>query len=119
MIACRAALDVPGELAQFVAELLAAQRCRRGTPRGSRALACFWQAVPGLRWFRDRAAPGALARDQDRRHRPCRPRPHPLRARPHPVKFVIPQPGGSGPGRSRLKQPLDYHPPGEHTQVHA
>jgi hypothetical protein len=26
---------------------------------------------------------------------------------------------GSGPGRSRLKQTLDYHPPGEHTQAHA
>lgn len=25
--------------------------------------ACFWQVVPGLRWFRDRTAIGALARD--------------------------------------------------------
>jgi DDE superfamily endonuclease len=53
---------VPRELAQFTARLLAAAR-RRGTLRGSRALTCFWQAVPGLRWFRDRTAPGALARD--------------------------------------------------------
>ena len=32
-------------------------------PRGSRALTCFWEAVLGLRWFRDRATPEALARD--------------------------------------------------------
>jgi hypothetical protein len=47
------------ELAQFVSKLLAAERRRRGT----RALSCFWQAVPGLRWFRDRTSPQALARD--------------------------------------------------------
>ena len=63
MIAYRATLDVPGELVQFVARLLAAERRRRGTPAGSRALTCFWQAVLGLRWFRDRTAPDALARD--------------------------------------------------------
>jgi len=58
-----ATLDVSRELAQFTAKLLAAERRRRGTPRGSRALTCFWQAVLGLRWFRDRTAPDALARD--------------------------------------------------------
>jgi len=63
VIAYRATLDVPRELVQFVAELLAAERRRRGTPRGSRALTCFWQAVLGLRWFRDRPTPEALARD--------------------------------------------------------
>ena len=63
MIAYRATVDVPRELAQFTAKLLAAERRRRGTPRGSRALTCFWQAVLGLRWFRDRTAPDALARD--------------------------------------------------------
>jgi DDE superfamily endonuclease len=63
VIAYRATLDVPRELAQFTAALLAAERRRRGTPRGSRALTCFWQAVLGLRWFRDRTAPDALARD--------------------------------------------------------
>ena len=63
MIAYRATLDVPRELAHFVAKLLLAERRRRGTPRGSRALTCFWQAVVGLRWFRDRTAPDALARD--------------------------------------------------------
>lgn len=49
------------ELAAVTAALLAAGR--RGTPRGSRKLTCFWQAVPGLRRFRDRTAIGALARD--------------------------------------------------------
>ena len=63
MIAYRATLDVPRELAQFVAKLLLAERRRRGTPRGSRALSCFGQAVVGLRWFRDRTSPDALARD--------------------------------------------------------
>jgi hypothetical protein len=63
VIAYPATLDVPRELAQFTARLLAAERRRRGTPRGSRALTCFWQAVLGLRWFRDRTAPDALARD--------------------------------------------------------
>jgi hypothetical protein len=63
VITYRATLDVPGELAWFVAKLLLAERHRRGTPRGSRALTCFWQAVLGLRWFRDRTAADALARD--------------------------------------------------------
>ena len=63
MIAYRATLDVPREVVWSVAQLLAAERRRRGTPRGSRALTCFWQAVLGLRWFRDRTAPDALARD--------------------------------------------------------
>jgi hypothetical protein len=63
VITYRATLDVPRELVQFVARLLAAERRRRRTPRGSRALTCFWQAVLGVRWFRDRATPDALARD--------------------------------------------------------
>jgi hypothetical protein len=63
VIAYRATLDVDRELVQFVAKLLAAERRRRGTPKGSRALTCFWEAVLGLRWFRDRTAPDALARD--------------------------------------------------------
>jgi hypothetical protein len=63
VIAYRATLDVPRELVQFTAKLLAAERRRRGTPRGSRALTCFWQAVLGVRWFRDRSSPEALARD--------------------------------------------------------
>jgi hypothetical protein len=63
VIAYRATLDVPRELARFTARLLQAERRRRGTPRVSRALSCFWQAVLGLRWFRDRVCPDALARD--------------------------------------------------------
>jgi DDE superfamily endonuclease len=63
VIAYRATLDVPRELVWFVAKLLLAERRRRGTPRGSRALSCFWQAVMGLRWFRDRTTADALARD--------------------------------------------------------
>jgi len=59
----RATLDVPREVVWFLAKLLAAERQRRGTPRGSRALTCFWRAVLGLRWFRDRTAADALARD--------------------------------------------------------
>ena len=51
------------ELAWFVARLLLTERRRRGAPNGSRVLSCFWQAVLGLRWFRDRTAPDALARD--------------------------------------------------------
>jgi hypothetical protein len=63
VIAYRATRDVPRELAQSVAKLLLAERRRRGTPRGSRALTCFSQVVLGLRWFRDRNTPEALARD--------------------------------------------------------
>lgn len=59
MIAYRATLDVPRELAQFVARLLWAERLRRGTRRNTRALTCFWQAVLALRWFRDRTCPDA------------------------------------------------------------
>jgi hypothetical protein len=53
----------PEGLAWFVAKLLLAERRRRGIPRGSRALICYWQAVLGLRWFRDRTTADALARD--------------------------------------------------------
>jgi hypothetical protein len=63
VIVYRATVDVPGELAWFVAKLLLAERRRRGTPRGSRALSCLWQAVPGVRCFRGRATADALARD--------------------------------------------------------
>jgi hypothetical protein len=63
VISYRATLDVPRELVQFTAKLLAAERRRRGTPAGSRALTCFWEAALALRWFRDRTSPGALARD--------------------------------------------------------
>lgn len=63
MIAYRAMLDVPRELAQYVSRLAAAERRRRETRRHSRALSCFRQAVLGLRWFRQGADITALARD--------------------------------------------------------
>jgi DDE superfamily endonuclease len=63
VIAYRATLDVSRELAQFVGRLLQAERRRLGTPKGSRALSCFWQAVLGLRWFRQDADVAALGRD--------------------------------------------------------
>ena len=64
MITYRATLDVPRELVWFVARLLPAERRRRrGTPEGSRALTCSWQAVLGLRWFRDHTMPDVLAPD--------------------------------------------------------
>ncbi|MQA62356.1 MAG: IS5/IS1182 family transposase [Actinophytocola sp.] len=56
-------LDVSRELALQVSHLLAAQRRRRGTRKGTRALACFRQAVLGLRWFRQHADITALGRD--------------------------------------------------------
>jgi hypothetical protein len=58
-----ATLDVPRELAQHLGRLLRAERRRRGTRPNSRALTCFWQAVLGLRWFRQNTDPTALARD--------------------------------------------------------
>jgi hypothetical protein len=63
VISHRATLDVSRELARYVARLLWAERRRRRTPKGSRALTCFWQAVLVLRWMRDRTDPAALGRD--------------------------------------------------------
>jgi hypothetical protein len=63
LIAYRAILDVPCELAQYVGRLLAAERRERGTRCDSRALTCFHQAALGLRWFRDNRDVAALARD--------------------------------------------------------
>jgi hypothetical protein len=63
VIAYRATLDVPRELVLFVAGLLRAERRRRGTRAGTRALTCFWQAVLVARWFRDRTDPARLGRD--------------------------------------------------------
>lgn len=56
-------LDVPRPVAEFLARLLAAHRRRIGTPRGSRALGCFRQAVLVLRWFREAGCVHCLARD--------------------------------------------------------
>lgn len=56
-------LDVPRELARYLGRLLHAERRDRGTRKGSRALTCYWQAVLGLRWFRQNTDITALARD--------------------------------------------------------
>jgi hypothetical protein len=63
VITYSATLDVSRELAWFVSGLLRQERELRRTPRGSRKLGCYQQAVLALRWFRDRTAIGALARD--------------------------------------------------------
>ncbi|MFD8263889.1 transposase family protein, partial [Streptomyces griseoluteus] len=63
MITYAATLDVPRHIVGFLARLLAAQRCRVGTPKGSRALGPFRQAVLVLRWFRERGCVHCLARD--------------------------------------------------------
>lgn len=63
MIVYRAMLDVPRALAQCLGRLLQAERRERGTRRRSRVLACFQQAVLGLRWFRENRDIPALARD--------------------------------------------------------
>jgi hypothetical protein len=65
VIAYRATLDVPRELAQYLSRLLHAERRRRGTRKNSRALTCFGQAVLGLRWFRQGVEVAALARDHE------------------------------------------------------
>ena len=59
----RGLLDVPRELVLFVSGLLAAERRRRGTRRGRRALTAFGQAVLVARWFRDASGVDRLAAD--------------------------------------------------------
>jgi DDE superfamily endonuclease len=54
VVSYRVMLDVPLQLAAFVAELLAAHRSEIGTRNGTRALSCWKQAVFALAWFRDR-----------------------------------------------------------------
>jgi hypothetical protein len=54
VIAYRAMLDVPRELAVYVSRLLAAHRRDLGTRKRTRALTCWRQAVFTLVWFRDR-----------------------------------------------------------------
>ncbi|GAB2331862.1 IS5-like element IS470 family transposase [Streptomyces variabilis] len=58
-----ATLDVPRHVVDHLSRLLAAHRRRIGTPRGSRALGPFRQAVLVLRWFRERGCVHCLARD--------------------------------------------------------
>jgi hypothetical protein len=63
VIAYHATLDVSRELAQSLSRLLAAERRRRGTRKGSRVPTCFHQAVLALRWFRQDADITAWGRD--------------------------------------------------------
>ncbi|WP_171109602.1 MULTISPECIES: transposase family protein [Streptomyces] len=63
MVTYVATLDVPRHVVEFLARLLAAHRRRIGTPKGSRALGPFRQAVLVLRWFRERGCVHCLARD--------------------------------------------------------
>ena len=63
MITYSATLDVAHELVLFVAGVLRAERHRRGTRRGTRALAPYRQALLVLRWFRDATPVHRLAAD--------------------------------------------------------
>src|SRR3954451_6572977 len=58
-----AVLPVTEETVLFVSALLAAERRRRGTRRGRRALGCYRQAVLILRWFLDGTRLAQLAID--------------------------------------------------------
>jgi DDE superfamily endonuclease len=58
-----AVLPAPEETVLFVSGLLAAERRRRGTRRGRRALGCYRQAVGVLRWFVDGTRLAQLAAD--------------------------------------------------------
>lgn len=58
-----ATLDVPRHVVEYLSRLLAVHRRRIGTPKGSRALGPFRQAVLVLRWFRERGCVHCLARD--------------------------------------------------------
>jgi DDE superfamily endonuclease len=58
-----ATLDVPRPVVEYLSRLLAAHRRRIGTPKDSRALGTFHQAVLILRWFRERGCVHCLARD--------------------------------------------------------
>ncbi|MEU6890151.1 hypothetical protein ABZ918_34250 [Streptomyces viridosporus] len=54
LVTCVATLDVPCHVVEYLGRLLAVHRRWIGTPRRSRALGPFRQAVPVLRWFRER-----------------------------------------------------------------
>lgn len=58
-----ATLDMRRETVLFVSSLLHAERRRRGTRKGRRALGCFAQAVLVLRWFLDGTRITQLAAD--------------------------------------------------------
>ncbi|MGW0788606.1 hypothetical protein ACWD04_10200 [Streptomyces sp. NPDC002911] len=58
-----ATLDVPRHVVDHLSRLLSRPRRRIGTPRGSRALGTFRQAVLVLPWFREHACVHCPARD--------------------------------------------------------
>jgi hypothetical protein len=58
-----ATLTVREETVLFVSRLLHAERSRRGTRTGSRALSCFKQAILVIRWFLDGTRVSQLAID--------------------------------------------------------
>jgi hypothetical protein len=58
-------LDMQRATVAFVAGLLEAERARRGTRTGTRALTCFVQAVMIVRWFLDAARVTRLAADHE------------------------------------------------------
>ncbi|MFD5055691.1 transposase family protein [Streptomyces tendae] len=63
MVTYVAMLDVPRHVVEYLARLLAAHRRSIGTPKNTRALGPFRQAVLVLRWFRERGCVHCLARD--------------------------------------------------------
>ena len=58
-----AVLDISEDSVLFLSALLRAERLRRGTRSGRRALGTYKQAVLVLRWFLDDTRMSALARD--------------------------------------------------------
>jgi hypothetical protein len=60
-----AVLDASEDSVHFVSALLHAERVRRGTRKGTRALGTYQQAVLVLRWLVDDARMSGLARDND------------------------------------------------------
>src|SRR3954463_3758732 len=58
-----AVLPVAEETVLFVSRLLAAERRRRGTRARRRALGCYRQGGPGLRWFVEATRLAQLATD--------------------------------------------------------
>ena len=62
MLSYRVILDVPAELALYLARLLQERRREIGTRRGTRVLSCWRRAVFALAWFRDRPDIARLGR---------------------------------------------------------
>jgi hypothetical protein len=62
-ITYEAVLDVSEDSARFLSALLHAERVRRGTRKGTRALGTYKQAVLVLRWFLDDTRMSGSARD--------------------------------------------------------